>query len=69
MNSRERVMLAMTRTALPDRVPLQFDLSRSLADRFAEKLGMATHYTTSYYEDWPAAGLPAFHFCGRIQRK
>jgi uroporphyrinogen decarboxylase len=51
MNSKERVTRAMTRKGLPDRVPLQFDLSRSLADRFAEKLGMPAHYTTAYYED------------------
>jgi uroporphyrinogen decarboxylase len=51
MNSRERVIAALTRKQLPDRVPLQFDLSRSLADRFSQKLGIPTHYTTAYYED------------------
>jgi uroporphyrinogen decarboxylase len=51
MNSKQRVTAALTRTGLPDRVPLQFDLSRSLSDRFAAKHGIPTHYTTSYYED------------------
>ena len=51
MNSKQRVITALTRAGLPDRVPLQFDLSRSLADRFAEKHGIPTRYTTSYYED------------------
>jgi uroporphyrinogen decarboxylase len=51
MNSHDRVLLALTRTGLPDRVPLQFDLSRSLALRFAEKLGVPAHFTTAYYED------------------
>jgi uroporphyrinogen decarboxylase len=51
MNSKERVIRALTRKGLPDRVPLQFDLSRSLADRFARKYGIPNHYTTAYYED------------------
>ena len=36
---------------MPDRVPLQFDLCRSLTDTFGEKLGIPIHYTTSYFED------------------
>ena len=52
MNSKERVVTALTRKGLPDRVPLQFDLSRSLADRFGEEYGVPTHYTTAYYEGW-----------------
>jgi len=51
MNSRERVSRALRRTGTPDRVPLQFDLSRSLSDQFSEKYGVPTHYTSSYYED------------------
>lgn len=51
MNSKERVWRALTRQGLPDRVPVQFDLSRSLAEQFAVKYGMSTNYTTSYYED------------------
>lgn len=51
MNSRERVFKALSRTGVPDRVPLQFDLCRSLTDAFGEKLGIPIHYTTSYFED------------------
>ncbi len=36
---------------MPDRVPLQFDLSRSLLEKFAEKYGVPADFTTSYYED------------------
>jgi len=51
MNSKERVLTTLRRQGLPDRVPLQFDLSRSLLDRFGEKYGIPVHYTTAYYED------------------
>jgi uroporphyrinogen decarboxylase len=51
MNSKQRVSLALTRRGLPDRVPLQFDLCRVLADLFCQKYGIAAHYTTAYYED------------------
>src|SRR5512147_828634 len=51
MNSKERVRLALTRQGLPDRVPLQFDLSRGLLDKFGQKYGIPVHYTTAYYED------------------
>jgi uroporphyrinogen decarboxylase len=51
MNSKERVIRALTRRELPDRVPVQFDLARALADRFCQKYGVPAHYTTSYYED------------------
>lgn len=51
MNSFERVTIAMTRKGLPDRVPVQFDLCRSLLEAFSEKYGIPAHYTTSYYED------------------
>jgi uroporphyrinogen decarboxylase len=51
MNSKERVIRALTRTGLPDRVPVQFDLSRDLADRLAAQYGIPAHYTTAYYED------------------
>jgi len=51
MNSKERVYKALMREGLPDRVPLQFDLCRSLTDAFGEKYGIPVHYTTSYYED------------------
>jgi uroporphyrinogen decarboxylase len=51
MNSRERVNRALRREGLPDRVPLQFDLCRSLLEAFGAKHGIPVHYTTSYYED------------------
>lgn len=51
MNSRERVLTALGRTGIPDRVPLQFDLSRSLLEDFSKKYKIPIHYTTSYYED------------------
>lgn len=41
----------MRRKEMPDRVPLQFDLCRSLLDQFGAKFGLPVHYTTSYYED------------------
>jgi uroporphyrinogen decarboxylase len=51
MNSRERVLTAMRRTGIPDRVPLQFDLSRPLIETLAAKYAVPAQYTTSYYED------------------
>jgi uroporphyrinogen decarboxylase len=51
MNSKERVMRALRREGLPDRVPLQFDLCRSLLEAFGARHGIDVHYTTSYYED------------------
>jgi len=51
MNSKERVLTAMRRTGVPDRVPLQFDLCRSLSDAFGAKYGIPVRYTTAYYED------------------
>ena len=51
MNSKERAKRALLREGLPDRVPLQFDLCRSLCDAFGEKYSVPVHYTTSYYED------------------
>ena len=51
MNSKERVLNALTRSALPDRVPLQFDLCRSLLEGFSEVYEIPVDYTTSYYED------------------
>jgi uroporphyrinogen decarboxylase len=51
VNSKQRVLTALTRRGLPDRVPLQFDLSRVLADQFSAKYGIPSHYTTAYYED------------------
>ena len=52
MTSRERVLKAFRKIpGSPDRVPLQFDLCRSLTDHFSKKLGIAPDYARSYYED------------------
>lgn len=52
MNSRERVLRAFGRIeGLPDRVPVQFDLCRQLADHFGKELGIPVHYTDNPYED------------------
>ncbi len=51
MNSKERVIMALSRKGIPDQVPLQFDLSRQLYEDFGQKYGIPIHYTTSYYED------------------
>lgn len=51
MNSKERVLKALRRDGLPDRVPLQFDLCRSLLEAFSQKLAIPVHYSPSYYED------------------
>ena len=51
MNSRTRVLAALRRTGIPDRVPLQFDLCRSLLESFSLKYGIPVHYSPSYYED------------------
>lgn len=51
MNSKERVLRALKRDGLPDRVPIQFDLCKSLLETFAQKYGMAVDYSESYYED------------------
>lgn len=51
MNSRERVRTSLKRQGLPDRVPLQFDLSRPLLEKFSERYRIPVHYTQAYYED------------------
>ena len=51
MNSRERVLAALRRTSLPDCVPVQFDLCRSLLEDCGKEHGIPVHYTTSYFED------------------
>ncbi len=52
MTSKERVLRAFRRKdGLPDRVPFQFDLCRSLTDYFAAELDLDPGYTVSYYED------------------
>lgn len=52
MTSRERVLHAFGKLpGKPDRIPLQFDLCRSLTDHFANKYAIDPEYTISYYED------------------
>jgi len=51
MNSKERTRIALTRSGVPDRIPVQFDLCESLIEHFAEELGMRPDYAHSYYED------------------
>jgi uroporphyrinogen decarboxylase len=52
MNSRERVLRAFKKSeGLPDRVPIQFDLCRSLTEAFGKALGIVPEYALSYYED------------------
>jgi len=52
MNSRERVLKAFKRLpGLPDRVPVQFDLCRQLADHFGKEMGIPVNYTENLYED------------------
>lgn len=52
MKPRERVLKAFKRLpGLPDRVPVQFDLCRQLADHFGKELGVEVNYTENLYED------------------
>jgi uroporphyrinogen decarboxylase len=52
MNSKERVFSAFRkRPELPDRLPFQFDLCRSLIEHFSKQYGLEPDYTLSYYED------------------
>lgn len=51
MNSKERVITALSRRGLPDRVPVQFDLCRPLLQAFSEKYNIPLQMSPSYYED------------------
>ena len=51
MTSKERVLHAVRRDDVPDRVPLQFDLCESLLEKFSRKHGLILDYQHSYYED------------------
>jgi uroporphyrinogen decarboxylase len=52
MSGRERTLRALGKIeGLPDRVPFQFDLCRSLTEELGRRLGMAPQYAHSYYED------------------
>jgi uroporphyrinogen decarboxylase len=51
VNSKERVTKALTRVGLPDRVPMQFDLCRSLLEQFGAQYGIPVQYNRAVYED------------------
>lgn len=52
MTPRERVLKAFKRIpGLPDRVPVQFELCRQLADHFGKEMGIPARYTDNLYED------------------
>jgi uroporphyrinogen decarboxylase len=52
MTPRERVLKAFRKMdGYPDRVPVQFELCRTLLDHFGEKLGITPRYTNNLYED------------------
>jgi len=52
IKARDRVLKAFRLTkGNPDRVPIQFDLCRSLLDHFGNKLGIPVRYTDNLYED------------------
>lgn len=52
MTSKERVLRAFRRApGLPDRVPFQFDLCKSLIEHFAAKHQVDPGFVWSYYED------------------
>jgi len=52
MNSRERVLRAFKRIdGVPDRIPVQFDLCRTLSDHFGKILNIPVRYTENLYED------------------
>ncbi|MEN8137715.1 MAG: uroporphyrinogen decarboxylase family protein [Bacteroidota bacterium] len=51
MTSKERVLKAIKRDGLPDRVPVQFDLSEPLIELFAKKYDLDYRLSRSYYED------------------
>lgn len=52
MKSRERVLKAFKKIdGYPDRVPIQFELCRSLLEHFGKKLHIPVYYTNNLYED------------------
>ena len=52
MTSKERVLAAFRRgDGLPDRVPVQFDLCRSLLETLGASYGIPIHYTDAWFED------------------
>jgi uroporphyrinogen decarboxylase len=51
MKSKERVLCALTRKGIPDRIPIQFDLCKSLIDYYSRQLKIDPGFSRSYYED------------------
>lgn len=51
MNSKKRVRTALTRCGIPDRIPVQFDLCKSLIEHFSKQFGIDPEFRWSYYED------------------
>jgi uroporphyrinogen decarboxylase len=51
MNSKERVRLTLTREGIPDRIPIQFDLCKSLIEYYSQRFGVDPGFSWSYYED------------------
>ena len=51
MNSKERVRLTLTREGIPDHIPIQFDLCKSLIEYYSQHLGIDPGFSWSYYED------------------
>ncbi len=51
MKSKERVQLALSRKGLPDRIPIQFDLCKSLIEYYSKQFQINRGYSWSYYED------------------
>jgi len=51
MNSKERVRIALTGKGTPDRIPIQFDLCKSLIEHFSKEFGIEIDWALSYYED------------------
>lgn len=51
MKSKERVRLALSRKGRPDRIPIQFDLCKSLIEYYSKQFQINRGYSWSYYED------------------
>ena len=52
MTPKERVMKALKlQEGLPDRIPIQFDLCRSLLEHFSNELAIPLSITDNVYED------------------
>ena len=51
MNSKKRVRLALMSKGIPDRIPIKFDLCKSLIEHYSKRLGIDPSYSLSYCED------------------